>query len=72
MITIPYEVDSRTRTEQYWQGFNQFCTDDSTGDYLSAGELTALTPEEMQGYVAAQKAAADCETDSYLSRTERW
>ena len=56
MISIPHEEDNRTEREQYRAGFDQFCDCDRTGDYLSAGELAALTPAEMRGYNAAIRA----------------
>jgi hypothetical protein len=68
MVILPYlpvEVDARSRQQQYEDGFNQFCDCDRTGDYLTAGELAALTEPEMKGYNDAIRAKDAAEYDSY-------
>lgn len=59
------EIDTRSPQEQYWDGFLTFCDCDLSGDYLTAGELAALTPHEMRGYNTAIRAADDAEYAAY-------
>lgn len=68
MIIVPQETDTRTRTQQYWDGFATFCECDRSGEYLSAGELAALTPAEMRGYNAAVRAKDEAATPHYAER----
>ena len=62
---LPVEVDTRTKQQQYEDGFNMFCDVDRTGDYLSAGELASLTESEMRGYNHAIRAKDDFEYDAF-------
>jgi len=50
----------------YWQGYDQYVECFYSGDWLSAGELAAMTPEERRGYEAAARHQADTETEAYL------
>jgi hypothetical protein len=72
MSTIPYlpadnQIDTRSPAEQYWSGFMTFIECDAAKDYLSAGELAALTPAEMAGYNGAILAADASEFAAYLA-----
>jgi hypothetical protein len=73
-IVTPEVIFTSTRTarQQYEDGFSMFCDCDRTGDYLSPGELAALTESEMKGYNAAIRAKDDAEHTSYLSNTNAY
>jgi hypothetical protein len=65
MLIIAHEEDTRTHTQQYWDGFEMFCEVDRSGDYLTAGELAALTPDEMRGYNSAIRAKDEATYSAY-------
>jgi hypothetical protein len=42
--------------DEFWAGFATFVECDLNGEYLSASELAALSPNEMRGWNAAIEA----------------
>jgi Zn-finger nucleic acid-binding protein len=56
----------------YWQGYDMYCECAITGNWLDAGELAAMTPEEKRGYEAAGRHQADTETYCYLANTNAY
>jgi len=75
-VIVPEVVVSSVSTlpekTLYWQGYDQYIDCSRDGDWLSAEELAAMTPEEKRGYEAAGRHAADTETYAYLANTNAY
>lgn len=73
MVISPLQVfEARTADQQWFAGFNQYSDDVRTGDYCSAEELAAMTPQERKGYRDAMDAESYAETSAYLISTNAY
>jgi hypothetical protein len=65
-VISPLQVmDARTPDQQWFDGFHQYSDDVRSGDFCSAEELAAMTPQERKGYRDAISAADYAEWSAY-------